>query len=211
MDTPLTKNDSKVLKIGIGSEYVTESAPYRIKDSACRGMIFESVIIGEGITIIGAEAFKDCTHLVSVNLPDGITEIGPGAFEGDYLLSTINIPKSVSKIGKRAFCNCINLLAIDIPSDTGLISIQRTRDKDTGGIWCFLILCLIAGITGFVYVKGSIFLRLLGFLGGFILLPLGFFFTEYLIFSNDTGKMEIRNEVRDFLEELEGKIKRKHK
>ena len=40
------------------------------------------VIIPEGVTEIGDNAFKGCTSLESITIPKGVTSIGESAFDG---------------------------------------------------------------------------------------------------------------------------------
>jgi len=63
----------------------------------------ESVIIEEGITTVGSEAFVDC-GAKSFILPDSIIEVGSEAFnlQDSY---TINYPINVKHIGDLAFCH----------------------------------------------------------------------------------------------------------
>jgi hypothetical protein len=39
-----------------------------------------NVIVPEGVTSIGENAFQGCTHIESITLPEGITSIGQWAF-----------------------------------------------------------------------------------------------------------------------------------
>lgn len=61
-----------------------------------------SVVIGAGVTSIGAEAFKNCYSLESVTFAEGceITSIGSKAFENCYALSSFTLPDSVVTLGK---------------------------------------------------------------------------------------------------------------
>ncbi|MDR0442664.1 MAG: leucine-rich repeat domain-containing protein [Treponema sp.] len=71
-----------------------------------------SVIIPNGITRIGNNAFQD-NHLTSVIIPDGVTSIGSFAFKENKLTSII-IPNSVISIGTEAFSEN-KLTSITIP------------------------------------------------------------------------------------------------
>jgi hypothetical protein len=53
--------------------------------------------------------------ILSVVLPDGITRIGDQAFSGCGQLTNVMIPGSVTQIGDRAFESCESLTKIIIP------------------------------------------------------------------------------------------------
>ena len=76
----------------------------------------ESVVIEDGVTSIGANAFDGCSGLTSITIPSSVTSIGEGAFEGCSGLTSITIPSSVTSIGKYAFSGCSGLTSITIPN-----------------------------------------------------------------------------------------------
>ena len=61
-----------------------------------------SVVIPDGITRIGREAFYQCTEVTSITIPNSVTDIGSRAFQKSGLTS-IMIPSSVTYIGEFAF------------------------------------------------------------------------------------------------------------
>ncbi len=75
-----------------------------------------SAEIGEGITIIGEEAFCSCTSLTSISIPNTLTSFGDYAFWFCPSLSSIAIPNSVTKIGRCAFYQCSSLTSLAIPN-----------------------------------------------------------------------------------------------
>ena len=68
-----------------------------------------SIVIGEGITSIGASAFYDCTKLTSVTLPSTLTTINTGAFVNCTMLATVSGGDNLCNIGNGAFSGCMNL------------------------------------------------------------------------------------------------------
>jgi len=64
------------------------------------------VIICDGITAIGNNAFGGFSALTSVHIPSTVTSIGNSAFSGCVRLASIEIPASVRSIGNTAFANC---------------------------------------------------------------------------------------------------------
>ena len=73
------------------------------------------VVIPDGVTRIGEEAFRCCEALASVSIPKGVTEIGESAFCWCFGLQSVAIPDSVTRIGYGAFEGCMALASISIP------------------------------------------------------------------------------------------------
>ena len=68
---------------------------------------FSKVVIEEGVTSIGANAFGfGACKLTSITIPNSVTNIGDNAFDNCYKLTDITIPSSVTKIGMGVFMNC---------------------------------------------------------------------------------------------------------
>ena len=65
-----------------------------------------SLIVGEGVTVIGNKAFEDFVNLKTVTLPEGVTTIKSEAFGGCTGLLTITLPSTVTYISATAFWNC---------------------------------------------------------------------------------------------------------
>ena len=103
-----------------------------------------SVVIGDGVTTIGDNAFGNCTNMTSVSIPASVTSIGCAAFSscglsataltvtfaGGSLLTTIGfqafsqakltsitLPASVTSIDKWAFDACYYLATITLNSN----------------------------------------------------------------------------------------------
>jgi len=73
-----------------------------------------SVVIGDGVTTIGASAFSGCTGLTSVTIPNSVTYIGGWAFSSCMGLKSVTIPNSVTSIGSSAFAYCMGLKSVTI-------------------------------------------------------------------------------------------------
>jgi len=72
----------------------------------------QSVVIEEGITIIGEAAFSRCHQISSVSISGTVTIIGSAAFEYCTSLTSITIPSSVNTIHRFFVAGCTSLTSI---------------------------------------------------------------------------------------------------
>lgn len=94
------------------------------------------VIIPDGITAIGKEAFSQCSNLTGIILPNCVRSIGAWAFYAcENLAGTVNLD-NVTNIGDRAFSNCSSLTDIILSENLSNI-----------GMWAFASCKNLAQIT----------------------------------------------------------------
>ena len=86
------------------------------------------VIISEGVTTIGEQAFNDCKKLKDVSISDSVTNIKTGAFFDCTGLTSIKIPESVTEMGHSVFYGCVNLKEVTLPSGIETINTGVFRD-----------------------------------------------------------------------------------
>ena len=67
------------------------------------------------VTVIGSEAFKNCTSLTSITIPESVTTIKHGAFSGCSGLTSITLPESITTIEYETFSGCSSLTSITLP------------------------------------------------------------------------------------------------
>ncbi len=72
------------------------------------------VVISDGVTKIGEDAFSNCTNLSSVKIPSSVTHIGVKAFSACENLKGIVIPNGVKTIDDNAF-SYSGLVSITLP------------------------------------------------------------------------------------------------
>lgn len=99
-------------------DYSSSTVPWDAQKSK-----ITSVVIGNGVTSIGNNAFEDCSALKKLDIPQSVTEIGSKAFLGCSALTSLALPQTVNRIGNTAFQGCSNLETINIPS--GVKSIEK--------------------------------------------------------------------------------------
>ena len=101
---------------------VIEEGVTNIGDNAfcgCSNLV--EATISESITNIGDSAFESCSSLLSILIPGSVTRIGSHAFEGCISLTAVTISDGVSSIGSYAFFNCSSLMEISIPGSINII------------------------------------------------------------------------------------------
>lgn len=113
------------------SSYVSDRYAYadRIK----------KLVIENGITVIGSNAFEDCENLADITMPNSVVQIKESAFAGCKKIEGVIIPESVTEIGGWAFSNCGRMESIYIPKNveyigtyafTGIISEITVADEN---------------------------------------------------------------------------------
>ena len=104
-----TLDDAGVLTI-TGTGEMTGAPWESYKDS------IKSVVIGDGVTRICDDAFREYSEMTEIIIPNSVTQIGSYAFLGCSGLKGISLPGSVKKIELGAFAGCKGLTEITIPS-----------------------------------------------------------------------------------------------
>lgn len=104
--------DKELIKTVVISDGITSIG----SNAFCKCSNLVSVEIPESVTVIGSHAFRLCMSLQSVNIPFGVKEIADGTFNSCESLTAVLIPEGVKRIGSAAFAYAESLSAIEIPS-----------------------------------------------------------------------------------------------
>ena len=88
-----------------------------------------SVLIEDGVTSIGNNAFKNCVDMMSVTIPNSVTSIGEYAFYRCNIKS-VTIPASVESLCNKAFKSCSNLATVYLQRCTTPITTLGTEAFD---------------------------------------------------------------------------------
>ncbi len=117
---------SSPLNIGVGYGYsfkkiiVGEDVEY-IPDYLFYGYLGDTLVLPEGVTHIGKNAFQGCKNLRYVNFPDAVRYIGKEAFKGCKALTQLALPEGIPTIYSSTFMNCSLLSRISLPSSVKVI------------------------------------------------------------------------------------------
>lgn len=88
----------------------------------------KSVVIEDGVTLIGGYAFADCPQLASVTIGKDVTTIGRSSFENCDALQQVFIPSTVKIIDEYAFANCNRLTSVTISNGVEMIRCSAFRE-----------------------------------------------------------------------------------
>lgn len=89
----------------------------------CTSLI--SITLGNNIARIYSQAFKGCSSLSSVTFPtSSLTRIDSSAFWGTALINVV-IPNSVTTLGDSIFVNCYNLASLTLPTNGTITTVPQ--------------------------------------------------------------------------------------
>ncbi len=108
---------------GLGAMYDFENAndvdlPWYSSDNISK---ITDIVVDEGITHIGMNAFSGLAKAKNISLPSTLVTIGESAFAGDTSMTTFTAPQNLKSIGKNAFKGNTGLTKVYL--NEGLISI----------------------------------------------------------------------------------------
>ena len=81
------------------------------------GELSGDLILPEGLTTIGNQAFGGCSNVEALSLPNTLTTVGDEAFRGMGKVRSLYIPSSVTSIGYKAFVQLTNAISIIVDED----------------------------------------------------------------------------------------------
>ena len=109
--------------VGAGEENVViPDGVTAIGNEAFKNKVFiKTVFIPNTVTHIGYDAFSGCRGLISVDIPNSVTSTYNEVFDGCSNLKSVSLSNALNYIGSKMFCDCASLESICIPN--GVISI----------------------------------------------------------------------------------------
>ena len=117
----VTSYNESVKDVRILSKITVDEVDYNVTSIAAdvfKGKAIESLVIEEGVTVIPASEFENCTALKTVSLPLSVSLIGEASFKGCSSLESVTIAVSDDSavrsrgIGSSAFEDCVSLKSI---------------------------------------------------------------------------------------------------
>lgn len=117
------QNQSRhVVKVNQSVQHIYQKAFYQ--HPSLEGIQFENV------TVVGAEAFANCSKLNQLDLGTSLKRIDSKGFENCSALSNVDLPRGMVSIGNLAFSHCTKLVRIAIPDsleDFGYAMLPRNE------------------------------------------------------------------------------------
>lgn len=113
-----TLSSESVLTIsGTGNmEFALNSSQYYEAPWLAYQDAIRNVVIENGVTDIGENAFMGCDNLENVMIPETVVSIHSSAFYACVKMKTITLPDSLTTIGEHVFGDCFSLETIHIPA-----------------------------------------------------------------------------------------------
>lgn len=99
-----------------------------------KGVLVEDLVIPDGVTQIGRNAFAGYESLKSVVIPDSVRIIKRGAFENCRNLRKVLLSNNLTEIGDEAFRSCESLSGITLPESLQRIGAAAFYDSHITGI-----------------------------------------------------------------------------
>ena len=81
----------------------------------------KKIVIEDGVTSIGKDAFSGMDNLETVVMADSVTVINMGAFTGNRNIKNINLSKNLTTIGETAFYCCYGIEEFDFHEKVEII------------------------------------------------------------------------------------------
>jgi uncharacterized repeat protein (TIGR02543 family) len=112
-----------------------------------------SVTIPASVEAIGNSAFNNTAALISINFSPGsrLTEIGANAFKYAEVLTSINIPASVESIGVEAFAETLLLETVTFASGSRLTAISESMFENARALTSINIPASITAIDDYAF------------------------------------------------------------
>ncbi len=86
--------------------------------------LITEVVVENGVTSIGSNAFFDCDNLVKVTLADSVTSIGSYAFMECDSLRSVSLGNGITSIGSYAFKFCYSIQSIKFPDSLQFLGLE---------------------------------------------------------------------------------------
>lgn len=114
-------NGSTLLISGEGAmvDWDSKDSPWFNNDSIQR------IVLEDGITNIGNQAFCNCRALTAIEIPDSVTIIGAEAFLNCEALTQFTVPAQVTSIGTAALSACSSLAEIIVEDENAHYSAEK--------------------------------------------------------------------------------------
>ena len=126
-DCPLT-----TVYVGRNLDYSNTDNDQYGRSPFARITTITNATIGDAVTILHAQLFRECTGISSIVVPDHVTSLEKSAFYGCSGLEEITLPASLQTLGIWVFGNCTSLTTLTLPNN--ITSIEASAFRGCSGL-----------------------------------------------------------------------------
>lgn len=117
-----------IINTSASTYYITGTGEITASEVSAYTAAATDIVISQGCTNIGNNAFANFSGLEFVRIPDNVTSVGDSAFTECSAMTECQIPYGCQSIGDSAFTNCMSLMFIDLPDTITSIGSAAFRD-----------------------------------------------------------------------------------
>ena len=115
-------NGIRIVITGTGAMYDYDTWWATPWTNAYRYRIYE-VVLPNGLTHVGDNAFGGCINIKSLELPSTCTSVGKDGFYNCHLQDDLHLPEGLTTLGDRAFCSLMYTRNVYLPASLTSIGV----------------------------------------------------------------------------------------
>ena len=125
-------NDVTISRDNLNADLNEQHSRYAVYTQAFKGASIENLVIGSGVSSLGARSFNGCKNLKTINMSSAseLKVLGDGVFQGCGNATEINIPESVETIGGSAFYAMNSIKSLDLSHLTNVTTIEASTFQE---------------------------------------------------------------------------------
>ena len=121
LDNRYTAVPDYFLTFSAGNKLILHDGITSIGSEAFYHCNIKEVVLPETLKTIGDIAFRECDSLISILIPDGVSYLGEGAFLDCQRMKSANLPAELTELQNEVFKNCAKLSKVQLKSKIRVI------------------------------------------------------------------------------------------